>query len=136
MDMTNKIKFREFTTSSGKLVLAGRDAASNEKLVEQAGKNEYVLHTLAPGSPFCNIKCDKKETSKEDLKETAIFCAKYSQAWKKAKVKKDVKVHVFLGKDIFKKEGMKIGTFGVKNIKEIIARKSEIIGSEKIENGQ
>ncbi|MEK6885701.1 MAG: NFACT RNA binding domain-containing protein [Nanoarchaeota archaeon] len=123
----NTKKFREQVLSSGILALAGRNAENNEELVKQVGNNEYVLHTAAPGSPFVNIKTDSKDVSKEDLKEAAIFCAKYSQAWKKATVKKDVEVHVFLGKDIFKQKDMKLGTFGVKKFKTIVVKKNEIV---------
>ena len=124
-------KFRKYLTSSGKIVLGGKSAENNEELIKQVGKNEYVLHTQVPGSPFCNIKANAKEITKEDLMETAIFCAKYSQAWKKSLVKKDVKVHIFLGKDIFKLGEMKMGTFGVKKIKSIIAKKQDILEFEK-----
>ena len=115
--------FRKFTTKSGKTVLAGKDAESNEKLVEQAEKNELILHTEKPGSPFVNIK---GEASREDIKEAALFCAKYSQAWKKAKIKKDVEVHVFLRGDVFKLKDMKTGTFGVNKNKKIMVKKAEI----------
>ena len=118
--MTN---FRKFETSSGKQVLAGRDAETNEKLIQQAGGDEIVLHTAKPGSPFVNIK---GKATKQDIKEAAIFCAKYSQAWKKAKIKRDIEVHVFSGKDIYKIKGMKMGTFGVKKHKKIIVKKEEI----------
>ena len=123
----NKNKFREAELSSGILALAGKNAENNEELVKQVGNNEYVLHTAAPGSPFVNIKSDIKKVSKEDLKEAAIFCAKYSQAWKKAATKKDVEVHVFLGKDIFKQKDMKLGTFGVKKFKSIVVKKGDIV---------
>lgn len=119
--------FRKYTTSSGKLVVGGKNAEMNEALVNQAAKNEYVLHTKAPGSPFCNIKEDSKKVSKDDLYETAVFCVKYSQAWKKAKVKKDVEVHIFLGKDIFKEKDMKIGTFGVKKFKTVTVKKDDVV---------
>jgi hypothetical protein len=133
MAKIKEVNFRKFTTGSGIAVVAGKNAEMNEQIISQAGKNEYVLHTAAPGSPFCNIKADSKEVNKKDLKETAVFCAKYSQVWKKAKVKKDVEVHVFLGKDIFKLGAMKLGTFGVRKVKKIIARKQEIEQLE--ENG-
>lgn len=126
MTKIKKIKFRKLFTSSGKLMIAGKDAESNEELIKQVGKNEYVLHTKARGSPFVNIKADKKDVKKKDLKEAAIFCAVYSQAWKKAKIKKDVIVHYFLGEDIYKNKNMKIGTFGVKNYKEIIVKKEDL----------
>lgn len=118
------VKFREFKTSSGKKVLAGKDAESNEKLVEQAGQEEVVLHTAKPGSPFVNIKDSREKTSKKDIKEAAIFCARYSHDWRDNR--KDVVVHYFLGKDVFKIKAMKLGTFGVKKFKESIIKKKEI----------
>ncbi len=121
-----KANFRKQILSSGVVALAGKNAENNEELVDQVGKNELVLHTAMPGSPFVNIKTNAKSTTKEDIEEAAIFCAKYSQAWKKAKVKKDVEVHIFLGKDIHKEKDMKTGTFGVKKIKKIIVKRADI----------
>jgi len=123
MEKAKKGNFRKFTTSSGKQVLAGKDAEQNEKLVWQADANEIVLHTKSPGSPFCNIK---GRASEKDIKEAAVFCARYSQEWKKAKEKKDVLVHYFKGRDIYKEMGMKTGTFSVKKFKEIKIRKEDI----------
>ncbi len=122
----NKYKFREQVLSSGKLAFGGKSAENNEELVKQAEKNELVLHTVAPGSPFVNIKADSKDVSKEDLMEAAIFCARYSQAWKKSTVKKDVLVHVFLGRDISKTSEMKTGCFGVKKFKKIVVKKEDL----------
>jgi predicted ribosome quality control (RQC) complex YloA/Tae2 family protein len=116
-----KINFRKFITKNGTFVLAGRNDESNESLVEQAGKDEEVFHTKEAGSPFVNIKGNPKSG---DVKEAAIFCAKFSRDWKKNK--KDVEVHRFLGKDIFKERGMKAGTFSVKKFKVIKIKKSEI----------
>jgi len=115
------MKFREFITSNGKKVLAGKDKESNEELIKQAENNNYVLHTKAKGSPFAEIK---GKANKQDIKEAAIFIAKYSQDWKKNK--KDVLVHYFLGKDVFKSKGMKTGTFLVKKYKEIKVKKEDI----------
>jgi predicted ribosome quality control (RQC) complex YloA/Tae2 family protein len=117
-----KGKFREFHTNSGKLVLAGKDAEQNEKVVKQAGKQEIVLHTEAAGSPFVNIK---GKATKRDLREAAVFCAQYSRDWKKNK--KNVEVHYFKGKDVYKDKKMKQGTFGVKKFKKIIVNKTEIL---------
>ena len=119
-----KTNFRKFVTASGKLLLAGKDAQSNEALVKQASQAELVLHTKAPGSPFVNIKSNKPD--KDDIKEAAIFCAKYSQAWKKCKVKKDILIHIFLGKNIHKTKEMKTGMFSVSKFKEIKVRKEDI----------
>ncbi len=119
-----KANFRKMETSTGKLILAGRNDKSNEALVNNyIGKSNIILHTAKPGSPFCFI--DGKP-SKADIKEAAVFCVKYSQAWKKASKKTDVEVHYFLGKNIFKERGMKLGTFGVKKFKKIIIKKEEI----------
>jgi len=115
-------KFREFETSSGKRVLAGKSAENNELLVAQIEKNEDVFHTVNPGSPFVNIKSLK--TNKKDREEAAIFCASKSQDWRDNK--SDVSVHWFKGKDIYKKRGMKAGTFGVKKFKLIKIKKNEI----------
>jgi len=125
------MKFRELVLSSGKQVLAGKNAETNELLVKQAGKDEIVLHTSKPGSPFVNIKTRTKGSRNsytiQDIKEATVFCAAFSQAWKKAKVKpKEIEVDYFLGKDIFKLPGMKPGTFGVKKHKTLTVKKEEI----------
>lgn len=116
--------FRKLITSSGKEILAGRDENSNEELIKQIKNDEIVLHSAAPGSPFVNIKAENDKITKEDLKEAAIFCAVKSHDWRDHK--KDVKVHWFKGRDIFKEKGMKIGTFGVKKFKLIKVKKKDI----------
>jgi len=121
--MTEKdnINFRKFCISSEKDVLCGKSAEQNEFLVAQSGKDETVIHTKAPGSPFCNIK---GKASEKDIKETAVICAAFSKAWKQNK--SDIEVHVFRGKDVFKSAGMKTGTFGVKKVKSLFVKKENI----------
>ena len=122
------MNFRKLSLKSGKKVLAGKNAESNEELVNQVKDNEIVLHTRKPGSPFVNIKSESKKMSKKDLKEAAIFCAKFSQAWKKPKINPEfVEVDYFLGKNIVKIEGMKLGSFLVKKHKTIKVKREEII---------
>lgn len=120
--MTDYKKYRWFFTSSGKLVIGGKNAEDNEKVVSQVKDDETILHTKAAGSPFVNIK---GKAEKKDIKEAAIFCAKYSREWKKNK--RDVEVHLFKGKDIFKNKDMKLGTFGVKKFKKLIVKKEDIL---------
>ena len=123
------MKFREFKTKSGTLVLAGKNAENNEELVKQISPEEIVLHTAKPGSPFVNIK---GKAEKEDVKESAIFCASKSQDWRDNKA--DVVVHIFNGKDIKKVKGMPVGTFAVKKAKSLIVKKADItkfIGEKK-----
>jgi len=118
--------FRWFFTSSGLLVIGGKNAEQNEQIVKQAKPKEIVLHTKAAGSPFCNIK---GKPNKRDIKEAAVFCARYSREWKKAKGK-SIAVHYFKKIDVFKDKNMKTGTFGVKKFKAIAVKKEDI---EKIE---
>jgi predicted ribosome quality control (RQC) complex YloA/Tae2 family protein len=119
--MTPSKNFRKFTTSDSHLVLAGKSAEQNELIIKQAELEESVLHTAAPGSPFCNIK---GEASRQDIKETAVFCARYSRDWKENQ--NNVEVHVFKRADIVKEKGMKVGTFGVRKHKSLIVKKEEI----------
>jgi len=116
------MNFRNFETSSGKLVLAGKSAENNEELIKQVESEEFVFHTAKPGSPFVNLK--NKSPSSKDIKESAIFCAAKSQDWRDNK--SNVEVHWFKGKDILKRKEMKLGTFEVKKFKKIKIKKEEI----------
>lgn len=120
--LENISHFRNFKTSSGKLILAGKDEKNNEDIVTQAEPKELVFHTEKPGSPFVNIK--SKNPNKEEIKQAAIFCAMKSQDWRDNK--SDVKVNIFKGGDIYKTKGMSMGTFGVKSKKTILIKKNEI----------
>jgi len=100
-------KYRWFFTSSGNLVMGGKSSKQNEELVKSADKEDIILHTASPGSPFCIIK----NPSKNDIDECAVFNACFSQEWKRGKNKSEV--HIFSGKYIVKNKGMKEGTFGI-----------------------
>ncbi|UZE93565.1 MAG: DUF814 domain-containing protein [Candidatus Pacearchaeota archaeon] len=102
------MKYRWFYTSRNKLVLAGKNAQQNEQLVKKAEKKAIILHTKAPGSPFCILK---GKITAQDIREAAIFCACFSQGWKKKK--KEMEVHVFKGEQILKEKRQKAGTFSV-----------------------
>ena len=123
-----KIKFREIILESGTKILLGKDEKSNEELVKKfKGKENLILHTSKPGSPFGVI--EKEKPSKMDLNLSGSAVASYSQDWRDNK--KDVVIHVFDGKKVFKRKGMKIGTFGVKKFKRIKVKKEDIINFEK-----
>lgn len=119
-------KFRELISKRGTLILAGKSAENNEELVAQVKPNEEVFHTAKPGSPFVNIK---REPKPGDMKEAAIFCARYSKDWRDNK--SDVVVNNFKGKDIYKRKDMEKGTFGVKKLKKMKIKKSLIEEFEK-----
>ena len=120
------VNFREYVTESGFRVLGGKSAETNDELVERAGSRDVMLHTDAPGSPFVNVG---EDPSKNDLKEAAVFCAKYSQDWRNSK--KDVVVNKFMRSDMNKEVKMKSGTWGVKKQEKIKVKAVDILKFEK-----
>ena len=120
------VNFRTFVTSSGLRVFGGRDAENNDKLVWEAKPNDVMLHTSAPGSPFVNIG---DSASKSDIKEAAVFCAKFSQDWRNSK--RDVIVNVFLRKDMEKDGRMKGGTWSVKKQEKMRVKAVDVLKFEK-----
>ena len=60
--------FRQFTTSEKTKIIAGKNQEQNEELVKKyIGKNNLILHTAKPGSPFCIIKKLKPSISKKGV---------------------------------------------------------------------
>ncbi|HDL02294.1 MAG TPA: DUF814 domain-containing protein, partial [Candidatus Pacearchaeota archaeon] len=118
--------FRTFVTSSGLHVFGGRDSENNDKLVWEAKPNDVLLHTSVPGSPFVNVGT---EASKSDVKEAAVFCAKFSQDWRNSK--RDVVVNVFLRKDMEKDGRMKGGTWSVKKQEKMRVKAVDVLKFEK-----
>lgn len=122
-DWLKLMKFKSFITKSGTFIFIGKDRKQNEELVKKfIDKNNIIMHTAAPGSPFCVI--DNLKPSKEDISTSGAACARYSQDWRDNKA--DVKVHVFDGKKVYKRKDMPVGTFGVKKFKIIKVRKKDI----------
>jgi predicted ribosome quality control (RQC) complex YloA/Tae2 family protein len=76
-------KFRWFVSSDGILVVAGRDAVTNEVLVKKhVQENEAVLHADIVGAPFVVVKTGGEGPSTECLREAGEFAAAYSRAWR------------------------------------------------------
>jgi predicted ribosome quality control (RQC) complex YloA/Tae2 family protein len=116
--------FRKLTTASGAEILLGRNENNNDELMKKyKGKSNVILHTVAPGSPFCVIESPIKP-SKEDISTSGAACARYSQDWRDNK--RDIDINVFTGKDISKRFWMKKGTWKVKNPKTIKVKKRDI----------
>jgi predicted ribosome quality control (RQC) complex YloA/Tae2 family protein len=125
------MKAREFTLSSGIKIFLGKNSENNDELVKlYEGKENTILHTTKPGSPFCVIDKIKPKPTKEEIKTSAVICASKSQDWRDNK--NDVLVHVFTGKDIYKEKTMKKGTWGLKRKPKLIKVKKEDI--EEFEN--
>ncbi len=75
-------KFRHFFTSEGFLVVAGKDAESNEQIVKKhCKKSDIVLHAHIPGSPFGVIRSEGKDIPKKNIEEAAQFVGCYSKFW-------------------------------------------------------
>ena len=124
------VKFREYVTVSGLRVFGGRDAESNDKLVWNAKSKDTLLHTSAPGSPFVNVGAG---ASKKDLKEAAVFCARYSQDWRDSK--KDVVVNKFFRRDMKKGIFMKAGSWKVFRQEKMIVKKVDVLGFGEVGKG-
>lgn len=122
----NMINFREYVTTSGLRVLGGKNAENNDELVFTANGKDILLHTNSPGSPFVNVK---DNPSKQDIKEAAIFCAKYSQDWRGKK--RDVVVNMFKRNDMNKPVLTKVGSWEVKKQKNITVKAVDILKFEK-----
>jgi len=81
-------RFRWFVSSEGNIVVAGRDAKTNDEVVKKyLDKGDRYAHADISGAPSVVIKKkdvnDKKiSISEETLKEACIFAACYSKAWK------------------------------------------------------
>ncbi|RLF49082.1 MAG: hypothetical protein DRN20_03050 [Thermoplasmata archaeon] len=72
-------KYKWFISSEGNLVICGRDAKTNERIVKRhMGEDDIYMHADIHGAPSVVIrgKCSEKT-----LKEAAIFAAAHSKAW-------------------------------------------------------
>jgi len=75
-------KFRWFFTSNDFLLIAGKDAVSNEILIKKyLEKEDLVFHADIHGSPFGILK-KGQNAKEEDIFEAAKFVGSYSRAWK------------------------------------------------------
>ncbi|NOQ55969.1 MAG: DUF814 domain-containing protein [Nanohaloarchaea archaeon] len=76
-------KFRNFVSSTGFLVLGGKDATTNEILVKKhTDAEDIIFHADIAGSSFVVIKSEGKKIDDTTISEAAQFAAAYSKAWK------------------------------------------------------
>jgi predicted ribosome quality control (RQC) complex YloA/Tae2 family protein len=76
-------KFRWLISSDGFLVVAGKDAVSNEVLVKKYTEpHDVVFHADIAGAPFVVIKTEGKAPNEQALREAGEFAAAFSRAWR------------------------------------------------------
>ncbi|MDR1690913.1 MAG: NFACT family protein [Candidatus Methanoplasma sp.] len=74
-------RYKWFITSSGKLVIAGRDAHSNDNVVKKHLKEKDVFaHADVHGAPSVVLK-DGFDATPDELREACIFALTQSKAW-------------------------------------------------------
>jgi predicted ribosome quality control (RQC) complex YloA/Tae2 family protein len=76
-------KFRWFVSSDGFLVVAGKDATSNEVLVKKYTEDkDVVFHAEISGAPFVVVKSEGQKPSEQCLREAGEFAAAFSRGWR------------------------------------------------------
>jgi len=114
--------FRWFYSSTGVLVVGGKNAESNDNLLNNhMDKGDIVFHTEDPGSPFFVIK---GYADKITMREAGIAAASYSQGWKKGL--SNMKVMYAVAEQLSKSKSMKKGTWGVKGKRDFMNVKLEL----------
>ncbi len=126
-------KYRWFYTSSGKLVVGGKNAEQNDELlrkIKQLKENYVVMHTSHPGSPFSIIMEKVGNVTKSDIEECAIFTGCFSRAWKENKRKTEV--DIFDSSQLMKDKNMKTGTWKVSGkIKRVSVELKLVLARQK-----
>ncbi len=97
-------KFKWFVSSTGMLVIAGRDATQNENIVKKhAEKDDFLFHADITGAAFVLVKSDGKKIDEVTMKEASEFSAACSKAWSRGIG--NVDVYAFRPEQATKPEG-------------------------------
>ncbi|WP_407433006.1 ribosome rescue protein RqcH [Methanobrevibacter sp.] len=84
-------KLHWFITSDNTLVIAGRDAGSNEAIFKKyLDNNDIYLHADIHGASSVVVKLEGKSLNDTILKESGEFAASFSSAWSKGFTTQDV----------------------------------------------
>lgn len=76
-------KFRWFQSSDDFLVIAGRDARTNETIVKRyMKKGDIFVHATVHGAPHTLILAEGKDVPLTTLQEAGQFATSFSSAWK------------------------------------------------------
>jgi len=80
-------RYRWFISTEGNIIVAGRDASSNDQVVKKyLSDGDRYAHADIHGAPSCIIKSkgindEKLPISEKTLEEACVFAASYSRAW-------------------------------------------------------
>jgi predicted ribosome quality control (RQC) complex YloA/Tae2 family protein len=75
-------KYKWFISSDGNIVIAGRDAKSNDRIVKKyLTENDRYAHADIHGAPSVVIKSRNGDISEQTLKEACEFAVVHSKAW-------------------------------------------------------
>jgi len=80
-------RYRWFVSPEGNIIIAGKDAKSNETIVKKyLEENDRYVHADVHGAPSCIVKAldihdNSIAISEQTLKEACIFASSYSKAW-------------------------------------------------------
>ncbi len=75
-------KYRWFLSSEGHVVIAGKDAKTNEEVVKKhLGDRDLYMHADIHGAPSVVIKADGRDIGEKTLQEAAQFAVSMSKAW-------------------------------------------------------
>ncbi len=84
-------KFRWFFTSSGFLVIGGRDAQSNSEIVSKhLDESDLFFHVDMPGGSVVVLKSGEKEPDNDSIHQAAVAAASFSRAWREGLLSADV----------------------------------------------
>jgi len=73
--------YKWFITSGGKLVMAGRDARTNDQVVKRhMTPSDRFAHADVHGAPSVVVK-DGASATEEEMREACIFALSHSKAW-------------------------------------------------------
>ncbi len=76
-------RFHWLITSSGFLVIGGRNAEQNEAIIRRYLRpQDILLHAEIHGASAVVIKAEGREVDDKSLKEAAVLAAAYSKAWR------------------------------------------------------
>lgn len=74
-------RYKWFITSGGRLVIAGRDARTNDQVVKKHLKeDDYYIHADVHGAPSVILK-KGPGADEDEIRETCIFAVSQSKAW-------------------------------------------------------